>query len=177
MDVIVARIGKPHGIRGEMTIQLHTDQPDERFQPGTVYNTDPTDRGPVTITGSRVHNGITLIRIEGVNTRNDAEALRNTKLVTSDVVAAGDDTDEDSWHVSELRGCVVVDDDGESLGEVTDLELGAAQDLLVIRSIHGPTVRLPFVHELVPEVDVDQKRIVAAPPGGLFPNPDTASDD
>lgn len=166
MDVIVARIGKPHGIRGEMTVQLHTDQPDVRFQPGTVYATDPAERGPVTVTGSRVHNGITLIRVEGIKDRNDAETLRNTKLVTSDLAA---DDDEDAWHVSELRGCEVVDDEGETLGEVTDLEIGAAQDLLVVRSVQGPIVRLPFVFELVPEVDVDAKRIIATPPGGLFP--------
>lgn len=173
MDVIVARIGKPHGIRGEMTIQLHTDQPGERFQPGTEYQTDPAERGPLTIAGSRMHNGITLIRVDGVNTRNDAELLRNTKLLTSNLVADDDSDDDNAWHVTELRGCVVVDEDGNSLGEVTDLELGAAQDLLVIRSVHGPIVRLPFVHELVPEVDVEEKRILATPPGGLFPEPDT----
>jgi 16S rRNA processing protein RimM len=81
--VVVGRIGRPHGVRGEVTVEVRTDDPDLRFVPGAVLRTDPPERGPITITGVHWHSGTLLLRLEGVDSREAAEAVRNTELVVA----------------------------------------------------------------------------------------------
>jgi 16S rRNA processing protein RimM len=78
--VVVGRIGRPHGVRGEVTVEVRTDDPDLRFAPGAVLRTDPVDRGPLTVAGRRWHREVLLLTIEGVESREAAEELRNTEL-------------------------------------------------------------------------------------------------
>ena len=83
--VVVGRIGRPHGVRGEVTVEVRTDDPDLRFVPGAVLRTDPAERGPITITGVHWHSGTLLLRLEGpggpIESREAAEAVRNTELL------------------------------------------------------------------------------------------------
>ena len=167
-EVVVARIGKPHGLRGEVTVQLHTDDPESRFTPGAVLATQakPASGVPraLTIRSTRVHQGIWLLGFEEVPDRTGAESLRGTRLV-----APAQASDEgDGWYEDELVGLTVVDHSGTRLGEVTGLEIGPAQDLLVVRLDTGADAYLPFVEAIVPEVDVDAGRVVVDPPDGLL---------
>ena len=77
---VAARIGKPHGLRGEVTVQVHTDDPQGRFVPGATFATEPPDRGPLSLRGVRVHQGIYLLGFEDHLDRTAAEALRGTRL-------------------------------------------------------------------------------------------------
>ena len=63
--VVVGRIGRPHGVRGDVTVEVRTDDPDLRFVPGAVLRTDPADRGPLTVTGRRWHRDVLLLQFEG----------------------------------------------------------------------------------------------------------------
>ena len=81
MQLVVARIGRAHGIKGEVTVEVRTDEPELRLGPGAVLATDPASAGPLTIETGRVHSGRLLLRFEGVRDRNAAEALRNTLLI------------------------------------------------------------------------------------------------
>jgi 16S rRNA processing protein RimM len=171
MQVVVARIGKAHGLRGEVTVQVLTGAPDERFVPGAVFVTDPPAAGPLVLRSARDNNGILLLGFENTDDRNGAEALRGTKLL-ADVLA--DDEDEESWYERDLVGLRAVTVDGVEVGEVTALQSRPAQDLLVIRLADGGREALvPFVKAIVPEVDIPGGRVVLDPPPGLL-DPDAS---
>ena len=171
-SVLVARIGKPHGLHGEVTVQLHTDEPERRLAVGTAVD---TEAGPgtgvprvLTVRSTRVHNGVWLVAFDEVPDRTGAESLRGTRLVVdgADVLPAPDD--EDVFSEDQLRGLAVVDPAGTVLGSVGGLELGAAQDRLVVLLPDGRRAQVPFVAALVPEVDLEGGRVVVDAPPGLL---------
>ena len=157
MSIVLARIGKPHGLRGEVTVQLHTDGPERRFAVGEVLDTEAADGSGVprqlTIRSTRVHNGIWLLAFEEIPDRTGAEGLRGARLVL-DEAAASTDPDEEAWS----------EDAGEVLGEVTGLEVGSAQDRLVVELTDGVTAYVPFVEAIVPTIAEDHV-VIDAPPG------------
>lgn len=189
---VVARIGKAHGLRGEVTVQLHTDVPEERLAVGAHLATEATAGSGVprrlTVRSTRVHRGIWLVAFDEVPDRTGAESLRGTRLVLN---GSGDDDDlgvpdhddadhddwhddghdddhDDGWYEDELVGLEVVDVAGQRVGVVAGLELGAAQDLVVVELTDGHRALVPFVAALVPEVDVAGGRVVIDPPPGLL---------
>jgi 16S rRNA processing protein RimM len=165
MERVVARIGRAHGLRGEVSVEVRTDVPEQRFVPGTVFGTDPADRGPLTLVSARDHGGVLVLGFEQTGDRSAAEALRDTLLV----VDADASDEEDAWYEDELVGLRVEDPQGRLLGELVRLETGGAQDLLVVRpAAGGEHVRVPFVSALVPVVDVPGGKVVVDPPGGMF---------
>ncbi|MEO3779562.1 ribosome maturation factor RimM [Micromonospora sp. B11E3] len=190
--LIVGRIGKPHGIRGEVTVEVRTDEPEARFAPGSVLRTEPGATPPITssrgaepaagasaqpgiyrvpeeltVESARWHQGRMLVAFEGVLDRNVAEALRGTLLgVDSADVAPPEDPEE--FHDHQLVGLTVVTRDGERLGEVARIDHAPASDLLVLRRPEGRTALIPFVKAIVPEVDLAGGRVVVDPPGGLL---------
>lgn len=173
---LAARIGKPHGLRGEVTVQLHTDSPRERFERGAVFDTEP-DRGPLTVRGARVHQGTWLLAFEEAPDRTAAENLRGTRLfVPAETAEAADDDDEsEGWYPEELVGAQVRDPGGAAIGTVTDLLLRPAQDLLAVRLDDGRTGLVPFVRAIVPQVHADgpadERFVVVDAPDGLFDLP------
>jgi 16S rRNA processing protein RimM len=164
--VVVGRIGRPHGVRGEVTVEVHTDDPDLRFVPGAVLRTDPPERGPITIAGVHWHSGTLLLRLEGVDSREAAEAVRNTELVVP-VAELPEIEDPDSYYDHQLVGLTARLSDDAVLGEVTAI-LHEAQDLLVVRRVEGGEVLIPFVSAIVPTVDLDGGFVVVDPPEGLL---------
>ncbi|TDD61139.1 ribosome maturation factor RimM [Actinomadura darangshiensis] len=163
--LVVGRIGRPHGVRGEVTIDVRTDEPDSRFAAGTEISTDPVAAGPLTIERIRWHSGRLLVRFAGIGGRDAAEALRGIWLV----VDPGDippSADPDDFHDQELIGLAVVTADGTDVGRVADI-LHHGQDILVVRGAGGERL-VPFVAALVPEVDVPGGRLVIDPPPGLL---------
>jgi 16S rRNA processing protein RimM len=160
MRLLVGRIGRAHGILGEATIEVRTDEPDKRFAIGATVNTDK--HGDLTIVSGRVHNGILLLGFAGITTRNQIEELRN-EMIYSEVDINEPTGDEDEYHVLQLIGCIAYLQSGEKFGEVSDVINLPGQDLLAIKSEHGETL-IPFVHQLVPEVDIKNKRMVVLPP-------------
>jgi 16S rRNA processing protein RimM len=184
MLLIVGRIGKPHGIRGEVTVEVRTDEPEARFAPGMVLRTEPGAAPPqpapepehgepfrvpaeLTVESARWHQGRLLVAFEGVLDRDVAEALRGTLLaVDSADVAPPEDPEE--FHDHQLVGLAVVTPDGERLGEVARIDHAPASDLLVLRRPEGRTALIPFVKAIVPEVDLAGGRVVVDPPAGLL---------
>ncbi len=164
--VVVGRIGRPHGVRGEVTVEVRTDEPDLRFVPGAVFVTDPAARGPLTIDGVHWHSGTLLLRIDGVDSREAAEGLRNTELLVAveDLPAI---EDPDSFYDHQLVGLTARLADGTSLGEVTAVR-HEAQDLLVVRRPDAGEALIPFVTAIVPTVDVEAGFVVVDPPEGLL---------
>ena len=162
MRLNVGRIGRAHGILGEATIEVRTDEPERRFAIGAELATDNKDKSKLTVSSARVHNGILLLGFEGISDRNEIEKLRNTLLYSEvDIDEPGED--EDDYHVQQLVGLRAVLEDGSEFGTVTDVLNLPAQDCLAIKTRDGE-VLIPFVRQLVPIVDLKNKKIVVIPP-------------
>ena len=170
MRVVVGRIGRPHGIRGEVTVEPRTDEPDERYAPGAVLSVDaPVNE--LVVDRMHWHSGRLLVSFAGVHDRNAAEALRGLLLhVERDIDEVPDDPDE--YYDSALEGCTVVLTDGTDVGIVDEVIHLPAQDLLSIHTPDDRDVLVPFVAAIVPTVDVPARRIVIDPPPGLLDEAD-----
>ena len=174
--LVVGRIGKPQGIRGEVTIEVRTDDPGARFAPGSVLQTDPGERGPLVVLSGREQNGRLVLTLDGVEDRNTAEALRDTMLLvrTADVPPS-DDPDE--FHDWQLRGLAAFLPDGTPLGVIAEVLHLPHGDVLVVRREGGTEALVPFVLAMVPIVDVPGGRVVIDPPAGLLELSDPAAPD
>ncbi|MEU0473988.1 ribosome maturation factor RimM [Streptomyces olivaceus] len=167
MQLVVARIGRAHGIKGEVTVEVRTDEPELRLGPGAVLATDPASAGPLTIETGRVHSGRLLLRFAGVRDRTGAEALRNTLLI-ADVDPDERPEDEDEYYDHQLIDLDVVTADGEEVGRITEIAHLPTQDLFVVERPDGSEVYVPFVAEIVTGIDLDEQRAVIDPPPGLI---------
>ncbi|MDG9703714.1 ribosome maturation factor RimM [Streptomyces sp. DH37] len=167
MQLVVARIGRAHGIKGEVTVEVRTDEPEVRLAPGAVLATDPASAGPLTIESGRVHSGRLLLRFAGVGDRTAAEALRNTLLI-AEVDPEETPEDPDEYYDHQLIDLDVVTRDGTPVGRIEEISHLPYQDLLVVRKTDGGEVLVPFVGEIVPEIDLAAQRAVIDPPPGLL---------
>ncbi len=176
IEVVVGRIGKPHGIKGEVTVDVRSDEPGRRYSDGAVLRAE-APRGSafahrsLTVARTRWHQSTLLATFEEIPDRNAAEAARGVVLhATVSLEERPEDPEE--FYDHQLIGLAVHDLDGTLLGEVTGLVHGA-QDLLAIRAVDGRDTLVPFVAALVPEVDLDARRVVVADrPGLVAPLPD-----
>ena len=166
MQLQVARIGKPHGIRGEVTVQVLTDAPGDRFVPGTQFIVEPASAGPLTVFSARWNKDILLLAFDEIETRNEAETLRGAKLFIETEEIGADDDDE-GWYEHELVG-LDVRVGANVVGKVSGLHTLPVQDLLVVTTNDGKEVLIPFVEQIVPEVNVGDKYVLVTPPPGLF---------
>jgi 16S rRNA processing protein RimM len=161
---------RPHGIRGEVAVEVRTDDPDRRFAAGSVLRTDPPAAGPLTVVSSRWHSGRLLVSFAGIGDRTEAEPLRDVWL-TVDAAQVIPPADPDEFHDHQLVGLTVVTTAGEQVGVVTDVR-HHGQDLLVIEPAVGSDRRgevlVPFVAEIAVDVDVAGGRMVINPPTGLL---------
>ena len=173
----VGRIGRAHGLRGEVSVIPWTDTPEERFVVG-VELTVGSGQGavlpgadPLTIETARVHSGRWLLSFSGVSDRNGAEALAGRTLLLP-AIARPPISDPDEFYDSDLTGLVARTPAGAELGTVTDVVHGPAGDYLVVAvpTVDGPPREqlVPFVSEIVPVVDVAGATITIEAPEGLF---------
>ena len=179
IEVLVGRVGKPHGIRGELTIDVRTDEPDQRFAPGSELRAEPPRDtalagapSRLTVARSRWHQQVLLVAFEGVQDRTAAERLRGT-LLHATLAPDAVPEDPEEFYDHQLVGLAVLDTEGRELGELTGVRHHAAQDLLEVRTTDGRDVLVPFVTALVPSVDLDEGVLVVADrPGLVAPFPD-----
>ena len=167
MRVIVGRVGRPHGIRGEVVIGVRTDEPDLRFAVGAILDfarqeEGPTDGHGLTVAAKRWHSGQLLIAFDGVTDRAAAGELTGSWL-SVDSSQLPELSDPDEFRDHELIGLSVRTAAGDPVGVVADV-LHHGQDLLVV----GKDVFIPFVKALVPVVDLEGGKLVVDPPEGLL---------
>ena len=172
MRVIVGRIGRPHGIRGEVVVGVRTDEPDLRFAVGVSLDAGPTADGNtppdqvLRVVGKHWHSGQLLVAFAGITDRTAAGELTGTWL-SVDTSQLPQTTDPDEFRDHELIGLSVRTSAGEPVGVVTDV-LHHGQDLLVVRQGPGQEHLVPFVKAIVPEVDVAAGLVIIDPPPGLL---------
>ncbi|WP_269859014.1 ribosome maturation factor RimM [Streptomyces sp. RPT161] len=175
MQLVVGRIGRAHGIKGEVTIEVRTDEPELRLGPGAVLATDPASAGPLTIETGRVHSGRLLLRFAGVSDRNGAEALRNTLLI-AEVDPQETPEDPEEFYDHQLIDLDVVTENGTAVGRIAEITHLPYQDLLVVQRPDGSEVLIPFVSEIVPDIDLERQIAVITPPPGLLDERDAEID-
>jgi 16S rRNA processing protein RimM len=142
VELVVGRVGRPHGVRGEVTVEVRTDDPDDRFSPGRVLATDPAESGPLMVEQARWHSGgRLLIRFAGIDDRGAAEALRGAELVADEDAPAA----PGEWDASELVGCEV-----PGIGSVRRVVAAPSCDLL---EVGDAGVLVPFVSDAIRRVD------------------------
>ena len=173
MRVIVGRIGRPHGIRGEVVIGVRTDEPDLRFAVGATLDVaeradEPAGGAQLTVAAARWHSGQLLVAFAGVTDRTAAAELTG-RWLTVDASQLPEIGDPDEFRDHELIGLSVRTCAGDPVGVVADV-LHYGQDLLVVRRTDGQEGEslVPFVKAIVPEVDVQGGVVVIDPPPGLL---------
>jgi 16S rRNA processing protein RimM len=170
--LVVGRIGRPHGLKGEVSVEPRTDEPDRRFTPGARLRTERRRPGgdavsSLTVRDTRWHSGRLLVTFEEIADRTAAEDARGTLLVVS-VDPSERPEDPEEFYDHQLVGLAVETTAGEQVGELVEVVHGTAQDLLVVRAEDDREVLVPFVAALVPEVDLEGGRIVVDDRPGLF---------
>lgn len=164
MRILVGRVGRAHGVRGDVGVDVRTDDPDVRFAAGAVLHA--SDEGPATVTVSRSrwHSGRLLVAFEGITDRTAAERLQGTQLYReeADTVA-----EADAWYDYDLVGCEVFSG-GAPVGRVAEVLHLPAQDCLAVEVADGSVRLVPMVVDIVTEVDPQHRRIVVDDLPGLL---------
>lgn len=165
----MGRIARPHGVRGELLVEVRTDEPEQRFAAGTTLATTlrSGERAALTVTSARPHGARLLVRFAAVADRDAAEALRGA-LLTVDSATLPPPSDPDEFYDHQLEGLSAQLADGTVIGVVTDVVHGPGNELLVIARDGGEELLVPFVRDIVPTVDLDAGRLVLTPPDGLL---------
>ena len=171
MELVVGRVAKSHGVRGELVVEVRTDEPELRFAPGAVLH----GRAPrahttaeYTVESAREHSGRLLVCLREISDRAAADALRGTMfLIDSAELSASDDPDE--FHDHELEGLNVQLTDGTPVGTVAEVLHSAAGELLSVRAVADDReILVPFVATIVPTVSIAEGIVVIDPPEGLL---------
>ncbi len=165
--LVVGRIGRPHGVRGEVEVQVWTDFP-ERFRPGSrlyVGKPDGSDSRPVAVLAARPHHDRLLVRLDLAADRTAAGALTGLHLLVPATEAMP--LEADAYYHHQLVGLAVVLPDGSAVGDVTEvLETGSA-DVLVVQGPQGE-VLLPMIGAVIASVDLAAGRLLITPIPGLL---------
>jgi 16S rRNA processing protein RimM len=166
---LVGRVVKPHGIRGELVVDVRTDVPEQRFVVGATLQVTYRDGASreLILTAVRPHTDRLLIRFDGVDDRDGADLLRGA-LLAADPSVLPPIEDPDEFYDHQIEGLAVVTVGGAEVGTVRLVEHGAGGDTLVVDTPAGEAL-IPFVREIVPEVDIAAGRVVVDPPEGLLP--------
>ncbi|MFC9439093.1 ribosome maturation factor RimM [Nocardia sp. NPDC057030] len=171
MELVVGRVAKSHGVRGELVVEIRTDEPEARFAPGSTLRGRLARSKEVrdfTVESAREHSGRLLVFLAGVADRDAADALRGTLFVVdSDDLPPGDDPDE--FYDHELEGLTVRLLDETVVGTVREVLHSAAGELLSVKAADdGREILIPFVTAIVPTVSLADRLIVIDPPEGLL---------
>jgi 16S rRNA processing protein RimM len=163
---VVGRIARAHGIRGQVIVNIETDFPETRFQPGGQLFIERSGRvEALRLTTVRFQHQRPVIGIDGVETMNDADALAGQELrVPVDWLAP---LPGGTFYRHHLIGCKVETGTGEPVGTVSDVEGTVGGSRLVIEGTRGE-ILIPLATAICRTIDVETKRIVIEPPGGLL---------
>jgi 16S rRNA processing protein RimM len=164
--VVVGRIARAHGHRGQVIVDPATDFPEERFAEGAVFHTMHDQQpGTVTIETMRMHQGRPVLTLRGIDTMNAAQALAGLDLRVPESALAS--LPEGTYYEHDLIGCTLVTIDGREVGTVRTVE-GGAGTIRLIAGAGREEIQVPLVHEICVAIDIAQKRILIDPPEGLL---------
>ena len=166
MDLVVGRLGRPHGVHGEISVEVRTDEPELRFAKGSKLSLKENQQ-LLTVLESRWHQEKMLVQFEEITDRDQANYIKGKTLII-EIDPNSIQTTNDQYYEFQLTGLKVNDKSGNFLGVIKEVNTGLAQDLLVVETANKKEVLVPFVKQIVTKVDLDQKLVTMDPPRGLF---------
>lgn len=165
MEVMIGRVIKSHGIKGEVVVEVTTDEPEIRYEAGQVLVGKQAKKlHHLTIAATRPHQGRLLVKFAEVDDRTMADSLRGTQFWAEPLPKS---EDEEAFYDHELEGLVVLEN-GEKIGEVSGVMSGPAGTILQVTLLSGKEVLVPFVFDIVPDVDIEAGTVTITPPDGLL---------
>ncbi|MFD0049283.1 ribosome maturation factor RimM [Actinomycetes bacterium NPDC127524] len=165
----VGKIVNTHGIRGEIRVISKTDFSEERYQKGNIlylYMDNKSEPIPLTIEHHRVHKNFDLLTFEGYSNVNQVEAFKGGILKVPESQLGT--LEEGEFYFHEIIGCEVFTDTGEEIGKITEILTPGANDVWVIKPKTGKDVLIPYIPQIVKEVDIANQKIVITPMEGLL---------
>ncbi len=166
--VIVGRIGRAHGLAGELYVLSESDTPD-RFDPGAVFLTDEEPPRQLEVRWRGQHQARLLVAFVGISNRTDAESLRDVRLTVS--AADRRELADDEFWPDELVGMTVRNPAGEAVGRIVEVDTSGPQNRLIVQTVDNQQALVPFVRALVPDVNIAEGWIVVDPIEGLLSPP------
>lgn len=167
--LIVATVRRPHGVRGELLLAVQTDRPEKVFRPGRELSVGDARGEPdgrvVTLEGVRPTQGGAIVRVRGVVDREGSDTLRGTTFLIP--AASAEPAGEDEVHYRDLVGLEVLAA-GQVVGRVTSILQIGPNEMLVVRRAGGGETLVPFVREIVREVDLDRREVRLELPEGFL---------
>jgi 16S rRNA processing protein RimM len=169
VELTVGRVVKAHGVTGELVVDIRTDDPEQRFAPGSTLRAKGSDRRErsYTVDTVRPHGGRLLVRLSGVADRDTADALRGSVFVIDSADLPPIDED-DTYYDHQLEGLRVQTTAGLELGTVTEVLHTAAGELLAVKREDAPELLVPFVSAIVTSVSLENGVVEIDPPDGLL---------
>ncbi len=165
--VVIGRLRKPHGLRGEMLLEVLTDHPEVRFYPGAVIYVGPR-RIALTIRDVKPHRDGLLLAFEGYPDRTSVEPLRNQWItIETDEVVPPHESDE--YYDFQVLGMEVRTEEGRTLGQLVEIIETAGNDVFVVEPEVGPEILLPATGEVLREVRPDEGLVIVRLIPGLVP--------
>ncbi|MFC4354431.1 ribosome maturation factor RimM [Chryseomicrobium palamuruense] len=156
----VGKIVNTHGIRGEVRVMSSTDFPEERFKKGSELALFDGEKLLMTlkVTSHRTHKNFDLLTFEGMTNINDVEKFRNHFLkVNKDQL---NELEDHAYYYHEIMGCRVVSTEGQEIGEVTEILATGANDVWEVTPSKGKKHYIPYIAQVVQEIDIEEKKIV-----------------
>lgn len=166
MDLVVGRLGRPHGVHGEISVEVRTDEPEIRFAKGSKLSVRESNN-QLTVLSSRWHQEKMLVKFEEITDRDLANEIKG-KTLTIKIDPNSIETKKDQYYEFQLAGLKVIDKNDKTLGQIKEVITNLAQDLLVVETVDKREVLVPFVKQIVTNVDLDKKQVIMDPPTGLF---------
>jgi 16S rRNA processing protein RimM len=163
--IVIGEITKPHGVRGEMRVKPHTDEPERFTWLEQVYVGEENPR-LMAVEKARLHQGMILLKLTAVNDRSAADALRGEWLMVPEADALP--LEEGEYFLFQLKGLAVVTVDGEALGTLTGVIETGANNVFVVQGEQGELL-LPDIEDVVQEIDFENGRMVVTLLPGLRP--------
>lgn len=174
MELLVGRVVKAHGISGELVVEVHTDDPADRFASGNTLRAKPSRgrgaQGSYVVAAAREHGGRMLVRLAGVDDRDGADALRGSLFVVDSNDLPPID-EADTYYDHQLEGLRVCTTTGQDVGIVAEVLHTAAGELLAVHCTDGDGTRevlVPFVNAIVTSVSLEDQMVEIDPPEGLL---------
>jgi 16S rRNA processing protein RimM len=165
----VGKVVNTHGVKGEVKVISRTDFPEERYEPGnTLYLFLSQQEEPISlVVGShRKHKNFDLLTFENYTNISDVENFKDGILkVTEDQLT---DLHEGEYYFHEIVGCTVYTVSGEELGKIKEILTPGANDVWVIKGSKGKEILIPYIEDVVKEINVEEKKILIEPMEGLL---------
>ncbi|MGM0873644.1 MAG: ribosome maturation factor RimM [Bacillota bacterium] len=165
----VGKIVNTHGVRGEVRVISKTDFAEERYEPGNtlyIFKEDSNEPIKVVVDSHRVHKNFDLLTFEGMHSIQDVEQFKGSFLkIDEDQLS---ELDEGEYYFHEIIGCHMYTDQGEEIGTIREILATGANDVWIVKRKVGKDLLVPYIEDIVKEIDIEEKKVIITPMEGLL---------